>query len=324
MPKDSAPIVFLLGTSTAGKSTICNEIISQSVGTSTEGKIEIWGHDQEAKKLYQERGEDYVYDGDEITKNAIDRAIKNSRNGKATVLDGVPLGFMKRFEIDDPTDYRIVEKLEEYLKSQNFDAPTQVALVHLNPKEMAARMEQRNKNALSAGGDETDARDSFRYFSQYSQLYGKPNEDGALLSPEQKIQQKDIYRAAEKFGAKDGVRIREMNETPEDLSDPKKIHEAKMKPVFAAIEEGKKLLSTIGFEDGSNSLVVGTKVKADVIFDHEKQPTNKIAEQILGFISSNMVEKPKAKEAEDLSSNKKSWVDIVSRNRSRDDSTIKR
>ena len=51
-----APIVFLLGTSTAGKSTICKEITNQSKGTTLEGQIEIWGHDSEIDKQYTDLG----------------------------------------------------------------------------------------------------------------------------------------------------------------------------------------------------------------------------------------------------------------------------
>ena len=386
----------------------CNQVIAQSEGLPVEGAINIWGHDQEMWRSYEEMGEDFfkdderfarimekgadkyevlsaiwgeplldrksgrslsldenfeksfeeflqntegrydaetlgllremaqeeresgafrkatkdLYDdGDQITKNAINRAIEDSKKGKATILDGVPLGFMKKYEIDDTEDYRIVEKLEDYLKSQDFDAPYQVALVHLHPKEMAARMEQRNKDARSAGGEVDDARDDIRYFSQYSQMYGGPNEDGALLSPAQVIQQKDIYHIAEKFGGRDGVRIRDM-ERPEIDSkatqeEARKVHKTKMKPVLATIQDGKNLLNGMGFEDGANSLSIGTKVKAHVVFDHEKQPTAEISGQILGFISKNMAvaqkdnnhdHKPAPKKAKDDIPSEKSWV----------------
>ena len=42
MPKTTAPIIFLLGTSTAGKSTICEEIVSKDLDN-----FETWGVDKE-------------------------------------------------------------------------------------------------------------------------------------------------------------------------------------------------------------------------------------------------------------------------------------
>lgn len=46
---NSASITFLLGTPTAGKSTICNETIRQSEDDpNLRGKVEAWGYDQES------------------------------------------------------------------------------------------------------------------------------------------------------------------------------------------------------------------------------------------------------------------------------------
>lgn len=396
MPSNNAPIIFLLGTSTAGKSTIIDEVERQSKGTKLEGEIEIWGHDKEMIESYKDLGEkmfggderfqkitqafpdkyevlnaiygdplhdkdsgkklslkdgefeqsingflqdtedryspdlisflrdickeekardmpfkieaDRLYkDGDQITKNAIDRAISYSKNGKAVILDGVPLGFMKKYEIDDATDYRIVEKLDEYLKEKEFSGPTQVALVHVHPAEMAARMEKRNEEALARGGDIHNLRDDIRYFSQYSQLYGKQSEDGIPLGL-QEIKRDDFRLIAEKFGSKDGVKIRDMKDL--EMAEQKNV----------AIEEiSKTMCDAIGFED-ADVLRVGSKVRADFVFDHQQQKTSEIAGQIFGFISSNMP----AKEVEDAIFAEKSWVDIVSQNRAGGDSMIKR
>lgn len=278
------------------------------------------GYDAEAANLLREmcqeeeaRGlpfklasDQLLKDGDQITKNAIDRAIDFSRQGKPVILDGVPLGFMKKYEIDDVTDYRIVEKLDEYLKEKEFSGPTQVALVHVHPAEMAARMEKRNEEALARGGDKHNLRDDIRYFSQYSQLYGKQSEDGVSLDS-QEISRDDFRLIAEKFGSKDGVKIRDMK-SPE-----------MMEKKSAAIEEiAKTMCDVIGFGD-SDVIRVGTKVRADVVFDHQQQTTSEIAGQIFGFISSNMVEKPKEKEAKDSTSVQESWVARVSKKRVRND-----
>jgi hypothetical protein len=361
-----APIVFLLGTSTAGKTSICKEIIRQGEeNIALQGKVEVWGHDQETDVLFEElgfemfkgdvrfaqmtdkitnkyevlsgiwggnfkdpqtgkylplyenfeqsldgflqdtagrydaatltdlrnmaqeerasgafkrRGVSEIYhNGDKVTESAIDRAMRNSRDGIATILDGVPLGFMRE---DVPNqDHRVIEKMDAYLKSKGFAGPTQVALVHVHPKEMVARMEQRNINAESAGGDKNDRRDGLAFYeAQYSQLFGKPNQDGTLLNPPQELHQKDIYAAAEKFGSIEidgrAVKIR-------DLQDQEKRKSA-------AIEVGNRVLNAIGFEDGANSLAIGTKIRTDVVFDHEQQSTAEIAAQVVGFISKNI------------------------------------
>jgi hypothetical protein len=41
---NNAPIIFLLGTSTAGKTTICDQILNQDKITKNLG-LEVWGYD---------------------------------------------------------------------------------------------------------------------------------------------------------------------------------------------------------------------------------------------------------------------------------------
>jgi hypothetical protein len=443
MPKNLAPITFLLGTSTAGKSSICNKILEQSAGNpDLQGKVKIWGHDQESEVLFEKLGLDMFQDdarltqiterlsnhqiskknsneyevltavwggsfkdhesgkslpldeegfsesiskfledagnrydvqsmnlikemaqeeiqtGDykkattalfhepeKITRSAIDRAIENSKNGIATILDGVPLGFMRE---DNPNhDYRIVEQMDEYLSHKEFNGPTQVALVHLHPKEMASRMEQRNINARSEGGDKWDERDGLGFYeAQYGQLFGKVSNDGSLLSPAQEISRKDIYNIAEKFGdAKvDGKNVKIRDLKKEALSgrfNSEEGNEAQNISTLAIRSEGKRMLDAIGFEDGEHSVRIGTKVRADVVFDHQSQSTSEISSQIVSFICQNMEaaqvfqdsnsldkdldSKPKAKEAEDIIPSGRSWVERISNfRRAKDDSEILR
>lgn len=442
MPHDSdqklAPITFLLGASTAGKTSICNEIMRQSQeNADLNGKVEIWGQDQESKVLFDKLGLDMfkddtrftqvteklssqpealdevltaVYGGNfkdyksgkslslkeeefnesideflkdtegrydaqtmsflkeiaqeemqngkyqkaiidlctepgKITKSAIDHAIRNSENGIATILDGVPLGFMRQ---DNPSqDHRIIEKMEEYLDYKEFNGPTQVALVHLHPKEMSLRMQQRNTSAESEGGSMRDRRDGLEFYeAQYSQLFGKVSNDGALLDPVQKIYKEDIYDIAANFGNVefDGDEIKIRNLKKQVLSGDltlEKSNEAQIKLTSAIEAEGKKILDAMGFKDGEDSLEIGTKVRSDVIFDHQNQSTSEISSQIIGFISQNMGtiqtvqdsnsvdkfpdSKPKAKEAEDIIPSGKSWVERISDSkRAKDDSEIVR
>lgn len=385
MPNESdhslAPITFLLGASTSGKTSIGLEVLKQiKENTDLEGKVKIWGQDQESKLLFDELGFEMFKDDprynhvtkkfsnqpeelDEIltaicvgsfkdpksgqslplddeefnesidaflqntegkydvqtlnflkelaqeekqngyyqqaiidlcsepgkiTKSAIDRAIRNSENGIATILDGVPLGFM------DPRnpnkDYRVVEQMEEYLRQKEFNGPIQVALVHLHPNEMALRMEQRNIEAKSVDGNEREERDGLGFYeAQYSQLFGKVGNDGILLNPVQIITLDDINNIAEKFGAAqvDGeeIKIRDLKER--ELSENS---EVKLESTLAIRSEGKKLRDAMGFEDGENSLEIGTKVRSDVIFDHQRQETSEIASEMIEFIAQNMKE----------------------------------
>lgn len=407
MSNDSAnktPIVFLLGTSTAGKTTICKEIINQSKENPVlKDKVEIWGHDQESQKLFDKLGVDMlqddnrftqitqisqtdiitaIYDGnftdhksgktlsfkedefaqnidqflkdtdnrydlqtmtnlkglaqdemasnsykdavmdlarqpEKITKSAIDHAIENSKNGIATILDGVPLGFMK--ETEPTTDHRVVEKMEQYLKDQECTSPTQVALVHLHPNEMALRMAQRNIEASAPGGDKWDRRDGLSYYeAQYGQLFGKVNEDGQLLDPPQEIHRQDIYDIAEKFGS---TKVNDETIKIRDLTD--------VELRQTAIEsEGKKVMDAIGFDEGMNSLTIGSKVKTDVIFDHQQQSSTEISSEIVGFIAHNMNKQqdvlheiPKEQKAEDLLPSKRSWRKMISDDRQEKDNS---
>lgn len=402
---DQAPIIFLLGTSTAGKTTICKEIEKQTAQMPhLKNKIEKWGHDNESEKLFNQLGVDMlqhdtrfqaishlpvkesltaIYYGSltdslsnktlsfeeekfqtsldqflqdtnhryeretllhlkglaqdemqthayqnavidlahqtaKITKSTIDHAIENSHTGIATILDGVPLGFMD--ERQPTTDHRIIEKLERYLEEKGFTGPTQVALVHLHPTEMALRMQQRNNNADAAGGDKGDRRDHLGYYeAQYSQLFGKKTHDGELLHPTQELRRDDIEGIVEKFGAikinDEEVRIRDIkeHERSDDVKD-------------AIKQKTQNVMDAIGFAQGEDVLTIGSKIKADVMFDHQQQSSTDIASTIVDFISQHMPpEKPKAKEAEDILPTKKSWVDMINDERkAKDDSQILR
>ncbi len=212
---------------------------------------------------------------------------------------------------------------------------------------MASRMEQRNVNAESEGGDKLDRRDHLRYYEkQYGPLFGKENEAGSLLSPPQEISREDIYNIAEKFGDAevDGKNFKIRDLKKEAISGSftaEENNEADNIVDLAVRKEGKKILDAIGFEEGEDCVAISSKVAAHVIFDHKELKTPEISSQIIGFISQSMVAtqevlgtnsvdkdsdiQPKAKEAEDIIPSGKSWVERISDSqRAKDDSKIVR
>jgi hypothetical protein len=357
----NAPIVFLLGTSTAGKGTICAKIESQDQLLPSEKQTgcKVWGSDLESVeylptflKQAEEVGMEVFKDNekfqalkekitpvgaiihgvgqdcfkDEISKKSlplrslndqefaeaankflentegrysrdtlfqlrelakeehenlgkalgeistpnmfermVDRAIENSKKGIPTILDMIPDG---------------MEDFKKYLEEKNFKCPIRTVLVHVPIPELAARMEERNKNAVAEGGDLSNRREGMFPFQQYAKIFGAISEIGekAVLD---RLSAVDVYKATEKFGDKGGIRIREMSASVKD-------HKSQMAPVLATLQEGKKLLDKIGFEDGSPVLDVRAKVSADVIYDHAKESTAAIAEKIHGWIASEM------------------------------------
>ena len=357
-----APIIFLLGTSTAGKSTICEEISRQDEASENLG-FETWGIDLESendtercrdllkgnekfeaikdsfpdpwqviagvylsevkdaetgKILKLNNDEDFTKNLDEflaqtgghydkealetlktlaqenpnnfrekadlshegMNRRAFDRAIENSKNGIPTILDMVPV-----LKMGDDSDLvpggDIVEAFKAHLTEKNFTCPTHVALVHVSAKDLTERMDERNKKALAPGGNPGDQRDGIFPLKQYTALDGASA--GETLGT---LRQADIYQAAEKFGDENGVKIRKMSEAATEE------HQSKMSGVFATLREGKKLLNQLGFEDGQTSVALGSKIKADAVYDHSGEgATAKIAEEIRGWTKEKMSEK---------------------------------
>ena len=357
-----APIIFLLGTSTAGKSTICEEISRQDEASENLG-FETWGIDLESENdtercqnllkgnekfeaikdsfpdpwqvidgVYLSKVKDaetgkilQLNDDEKFTKNrdeflaqtegryneraleilktlakenpnnfrekadlthegkntrAFDHAIENSKKGIPTILDMTPV-LKRREDSDLVPGGDIVEAFKAHLIKSGYDCPTHVALVHVSAKDLTERMDERNKKALAPGGNLGDQRDGIFPLKQYTALYGASA--GETLGT---LRQADIYQAAEKFGDENGVKIRKMSEAATEE------HQSKMSGVFATLREGKKMLNQLGFEDGQTSVALGSKMKADAVYDHSGEgATAKIAEEIRGWAKEKMSEK---------------------------------
>lgn len=365
-----APIIFLLGTSTAGKSTVCEEILRQDQASENLG-FKIWGTDLESEndmtrcrdllkdddrflaiepqfpnvwkivagiylgevwdaeskemltlkddKKFAESVDSFLektkgrynkealevlktlakenpnnfkekagLTNEELNARIFDHAIQNSKNGNPTILDMVP----------DFGGRDLIEDFKEHLAKRDFACPTHTVLVHLPVKDLAERMDQRNKRALAEGGNSGDQRDGIFPFKQYATTFGVSAGDGSQDLGT--LRQADIYQAVEKFGDENGVKIRDMKVVAAD--DPEAEHKSKMRGVFATVREGKKLLDQVGFEDGETSIILGAKVKADAIYDHSSiGSTAQIAEAIYDWTKEKMSERQAQGEEEKTS-----------------------
>jgi len=89
-----------------------------------------------------------------------DAVIKNSKEGKPTLLDLVPMR--------DGQD--LSQKFKDYCQQQGFECEVHTALIHSSVKELVGRMEARNQEAL-AKGDRANIRNTFFTFSHYANLF---------------------------------------------------------------------------------------------------------------------------------------------------------
>ena len=254
-----APIIFLLGTSTAGKSTICEEIERQD-GLSEKLGFETWGVDKEALKILKTWANEEPNHFKEVAdltnegmrsrafERAVDYAIENSKNGKPTILDMVP-----NSEGGD-----LVADFEVHLAKRNFTCPIHVVLVHLLVADLIERMDRRNEKALAVGGNPNDQRAEIFPFEQYATIFGaSAGGDSHGLGI---LHSEDIRQAVKKFGGAD---------------------EAK----------SKELLDRLGFVKAQTSIALGAKVKADVVCEHSSAgSTVQIAEGIRGWTKEKMSE----------------------------------
>ncbi len=84
-------------------------------------------------------------------------AILDSKAGKPSILDLAP-----------SSRENIIEKFEECCREEEFSCPAQIVFIHVPPKELAARMHERNRKALADGGNPDDKRDGIFPFEQYT------------------------------------------------------------------------------------------------------------------------------------------------------------
>ncbi|MBU6139995.1 MAG: hypothetical protein KGP29_00355 [Proteobacteria bacterium] len=380
----NAPIVFLVGTSTAGKSTICDKILLQDAGAHT---CKIWGNDSQfdrnlnacrellsgnqkfeevkqylgetlnefdvfvpmiggsfigrskdgnqtlhllregdlapleeeefernladfmektegrydpkalriIRELAQENPRDFrevaSFGGLSLNDQIVEEAIRNSQQGVATILDVIPP----------------IESFTDRLREMGHECPVHIALIHVPLDKLTKRMEKRNEDAMSEGGNPNNRRDGLFPHDQYGQLFGA-SDDGEQVG---RLSAKSIHEAVEKFGEENGVKIRDMKS---DSSLEEEKHKSAMAPIFSTLREGKKLRDHLGFEDGGTTLEVKTKVSADSVYENGEGEAAKIAGKIYDWISQKM---EKTKEP--------SWKIILNRtSESKDDSTITR
>lgn len=102
-----APIIFLLGTSTAGKSTICDEILRQDQASENLG-FETWGLDAEAEN-------EMVRCRDLLKDDARFLAIESKFSNVRKIVTGIYFGEIKDFETGEIFKLNDDEKLDGFL-----------------------------------------------------------------------------------------------------------------------------------------------------------------------------------------------------------------
>ena len=122
---------------------------------------------------------------DNLMEVIFDQAIENSKDGKPTILDLIPLG-----------DYDVVAEFNKYMESKNFSCPSVIAVAHCDVSKIVEHMDSRN-----ATGVQEEERDGFFPLDQYGQIYHAAK-DGERPVGELTIQ--DILDAAEKYGSNRG------------------------------------------------------------------------------------------------------------------------
>ena len=102
-----SPIIFLLGTSTAGKSTICDEILRQDQASENLG-FETWGLDAEAEN-------EMVRCRDLLKDDARFLAIESKFSNVRKIVTGIYFGEIKDFETGEIFKLNDDEKLDGFL-----------------------------------------------------------------------------------------------------------------------------------------------------------------------------------------------------------------
>ena len=309
--QEKAPVVFLLGTSTAGKSTICGKL--QESGWDVYGVDEDLTNDEvRCEKLLRDdsiaefqKMKEFIQSGafpkssfhafdlgtmgllfalrnvDKYLKEneSLDQIVKETlislakKNPDFAEKSGFNFAAMKQRIFDHAIESStkgvpividgsdgMRERFEQYAKEQSHACPTSVILVHLPIAELAKRMEVRNLQALETGNT-SNQRNNIRPFEQYAEFFGADGDVTKLAG--ETLHRADVVHAVDKFG-----------------------HEG----------DGAKLCEKLGFQKGQDSIVIGTKVKADAVFDHAKMTTVEIAGGIIDLASQTMNKSHKEEE----------------------------
>lgn len=137
---------------------------------------------QEIKQRMDQAWKDQIGDFNEFI---FKEAIKSSKEGKPIILDLVP------------SDDNLFEKFEKYLERENFSCPTQVVIVHVDPRELSNRMHERNRKALAEGGNPNDVRNGTFPFEQYSDIFTRAQEGDRVVA---QVARADFLEAFSAFG----------------------------------------------------------------------------------------------------------------------------
>jgi hypothetical protein len=125
-----------------------------------------------------------------------DEAIENSKSGKPTIIDAVPLFADRR---------SAGEMLQSYMKEKGHDCQTHVAVIHLPISDLLTRMEQRNLKAEEMGKPE-EVRKGFFPFAQYKDLFEAQKPDDARGKVGE-VTREVLTEAVDKFGGKSSQRL---------------------------------------------------------------------------------------------------------------------
>ena len=253
-------LVFLIGTSTAGKTTLCEEIKKQDSELPTKKQLgwQVWGDDLEREWLDKEEtnGNHLSRTPKDWNERTFDRAIAASRAGKSMILDTF-------LDHDREGGDVIWDHFKKYSASQNFTCPTKVVFLHVPVAELTKRITQRNSQALSEGGDSSNIREGIGPFNAYAELYGAYDGKGHNLK--QNLTRIDVDDAVYALG-------RDENKKSFRSIDPESP---------ALIESQKELRKKLGFKDGDKSINLGTRGwKPDIVYDHFTESTRVIATKI--------------------------------------------
>ena len=303
----AAPVFFLLETSTAGKSTICGKL--QESGWDVYGVDEDLTNDEvRCEKLLRDdsiaefqKMKEFIQSGafpkssvnpfdrgtmgllfalhnvDEYLKEneSLDQIVKETlislakKNPDFAEKSGFNFLAMQQRIFDHAIESSakgapiiidgsdgMRERFEQYAKEQGYACQTSVILVHLPIAELAKRMEVRNLRALEMG-NASNQRNNIRPFEQYAEFFGADGDATKLAG--KILHRADVVHAVNKFG-----------------------HEG----------DGAKLCEKLGFQEGQDSIVIGTKVKADAVFDHAKMTTAEITGEVEGLLSRTIAPTP--------------------------------
>ncbi len=136
---------------------------------------------------------------DNLMEVIFDQAIENSKQGRPTVLDLVPLG-----------DYDVVAEFNKHMESRNFSCPSVIAVAHCDVSKIVEHMDSRN-----ATGDAEEARDGFFPLNQYGEMYHEAKEGERVVG---ELAIDDILDAANRYGSNRGeVVLLENNKDAQDL-----------------------------------------------------------------------------------------------------------